>query len=490
MRGRGSFWEMERIKAIFCFLTFLVLVSSLVQPVNPQIGMGRYTYYGFIPSRIYCFNPNLPEDYSPLYSGPDFGPLHRRPPKNNSEILHVRDYGVLLVVGNWNSTHCWLYELPTNRLLRSFSLNRFELKAIKLPNETFFKLVSDKIVSAVIKGGAFVNRVVADTYNADVSTYYLSTNGSYVGKEFIFPATLSEEEFTPYRIFSIDSAKVEVYENGSLLKSFDLPANSVVSFYPKNGSVCYVKSTGYIMVSAFHFAESCFIPSVKGGFVGKVFYASGARRQGGRGEAFFRSYTYISGVEDAKARIFDVKGGKWVREVEIPAGSASTLKTDDLSPATWETSSYILYSDNPVTLMYVSNSTVEGGVSIFGLKAGQEAVVVIPEGESYIFAAEDCLVEIGDLKYRLATDQIKRIPQGVYPIRTTGTIIVEVVDLTEYRGLLGFAEALPPVQTIDFSPSGLKLRIPQEETMQNYILIGVGVAVALAVVLFMLWRRR
>jgi hypothetical protein len=482
--------EMRKIRAAFCFLVVLILTSSLpVSVAGPQAE--EYTYYGFIPSRIYCFNPNLPEDYSPIYPGPDFGPLRRRPPRNASEILHVRDHGYLLVVGNWNSTRCWLYELPGGELLESFTLDQFELRVVKLPNGTFFKLVSDKFVSVVIKGGAFVNRVVADTYNADVSTYYLSMDGSYVGREFIFPATLSEEEFVPYRVFSIDPSEVQIYDAaGSLLHSFSLGPNEVVSFHPKNGSVIHVKSTGYIMVSAFHFTESCFIPAVDGGFVGRIFYASGERRQGGRGEAFFRSYTYVSSLEDAKARVFDIRGGKWVREVRIPGGSAATLKTNDLASASWETASYILYADSPVAVMYVSNSTVEGGVSVFGLEAGGEAIIVVPEGEAYIFAAEDCIVELGDLKFRLSADEFKRVPPGVYQLRSTGAVLIEIVDLTEYRGLLGFAEAIPPIQSLGLSPPDLKPEIPAEGTPLVPVIAAVVAVAGSAAVLLALRRRR
>ncbi len=121
-------------------------------------------------------------------------------------------------------------------MIKSFNLNRFETEAITLPNGTFFKLVSDKIVTVVIKGGAFANRIVADTYCSSISTYYPSTDGSYVGKEFIFPITYDGSlGFIPYRVFSIEAAKVEIYEGGSLIKSVELPANSVAVFQPTNG---------------------------------------------------------------------------------------------------------------------------------------------------------------------------------------------------------------------------------------------------------------
>ncbi|MEM3466829.1 MAG: hypothetical protein QW566_10205, partial [Candidatus Jordarchaeales archaeon] len=123
---------------------------------------------------------------------------------------------------------------------------------------------------------AFLNRVIADTYNADVSTYYPSVKGSYVGKEFIFPATLGEFTFTPYRIFSLEDSEIKIYRSdGSLFKEFNAPANTVVKFSPANGTVYHVSSTGYRMVSAFSFAESCVIPSVEGGSVGRIFDGSG-----------------------------------------------------------------------------------------------------------------------------------------------------------------------------------------------------------------------
>lgn len=482
--------NLHRIIVIILSLLIAVFSSTLsvcnsirVSNYNEQ---AHYTYYGFVPSRIYCFNPNRPED--------ELGVLTRRPPINESEILYVRKHGDLLVTGNYDGTRCWLYRLPEKQLMEEFSVNRFELKAIPIPNGTFFKLVSDKFVTVVLKGGAFLNRVIADTYNADVSTYYPSVKGSYVGKEFIFPATLGEFTFTPYRIFSLEDSEIKIYRSdGSLFKEFNAPANTVVKFSPANGTVYHVNSTGYIMVSTFSFAESCFIPSVEGGFVGRIFYGSGEKRLGGRGEWAFRSYTFLSSLEECKIRVFDLSARRWVKEFIAPSKSTITMQTNDLAEITFETACYVLVAENPVTILYLSNSTVEGGLSIAGLKAGEKAVIYVPEGESFIFAAEDCVLIIDGLSFSLSTDDVLRLEPGIHEVESTGKIIIQVVDLTEHRGLLGFAEALPAAEAIGLTPSDFRVKLPEEGVSGlnlNYMIIAVAAVLGVLAVLTLLFIRR
>ncbi|MEM3479814.1 MAG: hypothetical protein QXV74_07230, partial [Candidatus Bathyarchaeia archaeon] len=70
-------------KIIVIILSLLIAVFSSTLSVSNSIRgssyneQAHYTYYGFVPSRIYCFNPNRPED--------ELGVLTRRPPINESE---------------------------------------------------------------------------------------------------------------------------------------------------------------------------------------------------------------------------------------------------------------------------------------------------------------------------------------------------------------------------------------------------------------------
>ncbi len=76
-------------------------------------------------------------------------------------------------------------------------------------------------------------------------------------------------------------------------------------------------------------------------------------------------------------------------------------------------------------------------------------------------------------------------------MRSTGTIFIKIVNLTEYRGLLGFAEALPAAQTFGFSPSDLKLETPVEKSaFQNSYLILALVAIAILIIFIILLRKR
>jgi len=57
------------------------------------------------------------------------------------------------------------------------------------------------------------------------TTYYISTDGSYIGKEFIFIASQGLSG-TRYRILALEDSKVTVYkEDGGTYMSFGLKAN-------------------------------------------------------------------------------------------------------------------------------------------------------------------------------------------------------------------------------------------------------------------------
>ena len=464
----------------------ILLSSSLTSAV--RVGAQEViTYYGYVPSRIYCFNPAEGSTAAEQLRAV----LATRPPANASEIQYVRDYGVLLVVGNQDDTRCRLYELPELRLLEDFRVGRLELKALSLPNGTFFKLVSDKFVTAVLKGGAFVGRVIADTYNTEVSTYYPSTDGGYVGKEFIFPTSLTGLLEPPYRIYSLEEGTVRLYEtSGEVATELKVKPNEVTLIRVENGTVYRLESTGYLMLSSFFFTESYFVPSVDGGFLGKVFYPGGEKRQGGRGENSFASYTFALGTDEANAELYDLKSTSKIGDLTVPSREAFPVPMKAVNYVGFETGAYAMFSSRPLTLLYLSNSTVEGGLSMAGFGAGDRVAIYVPEGESFVFAYQDCTLTVDDVQTSLKADQSFELPVGVHVLQATGPIIVEIINLTEYRGLLAFAEALPAVEALGVTRKDLKLTsIGGAGLDWAYAVIAVAV-IAAALAVFMGMRRR
>jgi len=456
----------------------LILTSSALASGVRANAEEAYSYYGYVPSRIYSFNPA--EDV-----------LARRPPGNASEVQYVRDHGVLLVVGNQDDTRCRLYRLPDRGLLEDFTVDSLELKAVALPNGTFFKLVSNKLVTAVLKGGAFVGRVIADTYNTEVSTYYPSTDGPYVGKEFVFPTTLTGLLEPPYRVYSLEEGTVRLYEaSGELVNEARVKPNEVTLVRPRNGTVYRLESTGYVMLSSFTFTESCFMPSIDGGFVGKVFYAGGEKRLGGRGESAFGSYTFALSTEEARAELYDLKSANKAGDLTVPPREASVVPMKAVNYVGFETGAYALFSNRPLTLLYLSNSTVEGGLSMAGFGAGQGVAIHVPEGESFVFAYQDCILTVDDVQVSLKADQFHELPAGVHVVQATGPIIVELINLAEYRGLLAFAETLPAVETLSIARNDLKLTPIGGGGLDWVYAIIAAAATAAALVVYIRIRRR
>jgi len=306
--------EKLRLTHYLAFMMYFIVSFLLLWPHYVQAQPESFTYYGFIPSDI-----------------------------------RERPEGFLWVTGNYDGTHCQLYNLSDNKILKEFTVNRMELKAFTLPSGTLFKIVSNKPVTVIIKG-----RAKLGNFNADATTNYPSVEGTYVGKEFIFTANTGVAGHVPYRIFSLEETTVKITgADGSVLKEAKLPANGFLSFSPKNGTVYHVESTGYIEVASFNWQESYFVPAATGGFVGKIFYGSGTK------DLTMYRPLYVFSVLGAKVKVFDLGAGKWAEEFEVPPKGSVILDTRNFVKATTGTTAYVLIADKPVTVQYLSILRVE-----------------------------------------------------------------------------------------------------------------------------------
>ena len=71
---------------------------------------------------------------------------------------------------------------------------------VKIPNGTLFKVVSNKILSVLLVGGNVAGRELEPNLpEAPVAqTFYTSTEGSFVGREFVFIACQGLND-TPFK---------------------------------------------------------------------------------------------------------------------------------------------------------------------------------------------------------------------------------------------------------------------------------------------------
>jgi len=431
---------------------------------------GSQTYYGHVPSLI------LVRD----------NPWAAQPTGLDPRSVQLSARLVLTASGD--ETRASAFLLPEGRLLGEFALNSMERVELSLPNGSFFKVVSNRPLSVVLTGGVEVGE------SSGVSTFQTSVEGGYVGKEFVFLALESKypsrgrANLLPQKVYALEESDVTIWDkNGTRRAEFRLLANGLKELSLTPDRVYRLEATGNVMVQTFAIGEfgskSCFYPAVEGGFLGRLFYGSGYVPE-------------AAGVPPKRGFVASSPGRPTLRMAnlefqrpyeEFPMNDSwAFLPSRELS-----LSHLLLEAETPILLYFKSdeNSTDGGGVAVGGLKAGQVAYVYVPPGESYLFAAEETVVTLDDVEFRVPADGILTIPEGVHKLSASGNVLLEVVN-EAWNGLSTFGVTLPSIESLSIQNEGLRLRKVGEEGLPwTYIVAGVA-AVALVVVVSLMARRR
>ena len=150
-------------KVFFAFFALVVLALTLCQTAPLAEQEDEYVFYGYAPATV-----------RPVFFAKANGPEHR----------YVGSSPQLTIVGIHDDTRVEVHNLADEGVIASFTIDRMEFRRISLDNETYFKVVSDKLVSALLSGGGW--RQSDGTVIHGASTFYPSVDGGYIGDEFIF----------------------------------------------------------------------------------------------------------------------------------------------------------------------------------------------------------------------------------------------------------------------------------------------------------------
>lgn len=430
-------------------LPFLVVLAALLSPLASirQVSAlePSYEYYGYVPPRIW----GVQRTSTSLWEYE----------VNPNSIL---DRGLLVFIGNYDQTKVSVYVLPNRSLVESLTVNKMEEVTVPLPNDTFFKAVSDKPVTLILMAGRNM-----ESGHDWAQTFFTSVEGGYVGREFIFMAI--QAATIPYamgfalRVFALEDSHVVVVDiNGSTAADFSLKANEYrqLSFTPL--AVYRLTSTGNVMVQSWT-GGSIFFPAAQGGFSGKLFYGAAMVKELWTTGAMPPAY-FVTGPVDAKARIIDLELTKEFSTANVVAGVNNSLKID--------TSHIAVESDKPVTLMFAN-----GGVAYAGVKAGETIEVYMPTGrdallmgDAYIFAEQGTTVTLDDTKIRVSADEMLPLQPGMHRIAADRNAVIQVVHWYMYvwaytraidapnNGIANFASCVPSVQAMSLTYESMQLK--------------------------------
>jgi hypothetical protein len=371
-----------------------------------------------------------------------------------------------------------------------------ELFTVKVPRDTYFKVVSDKRVAASIGGGpgyhsgapAGLGGGSGPGPGGGWSLFYLSTDGGFAGKEFIFMAQPSGRyaEASPphHTIFAVEEAEVTVYDAaGNSVLRRTMKANSTYSGpFIRLREVYRVVSTGRIMFSNWVGNSYTVLPSMFGGFVGTRFFTKEEAASHGRLETVF--LMVIAQDQAVRVRAFDPLANKvfgegtveprrmfLADENQIPYKRENTIVTTTAPAIVF--SGDVNASATGETRIY----QIADGVTFFGIKADQPASFFIV-AKGIVFSPDaNARVTIDGLTINVKKGGYATLPTGLLTVTSNATIIVEALSQADRGQLLSWGSYL-------ITPEAVDIVYPPPQVKEEFPITMVGAAIAAVILVF------
>jgi len=453
----------------------------------------EYIYYGIVPAKLYRYNVTDGSNRNSRW-----------------QLQSSANRSLLTIVAANDNTNIKVYDLTLGKS-EIRQLNTLERYSLLLANGTFFKVVSDKIVSVLLLNTQSIP-TSNDTSGPLPHTFYTSTDGLYVGKEFVFMASQYITDVY-YSILALEKATVTVTkDDGTILTTLSLEANLYKTLMLSSFRNYKITSTGNIMVQSGgadlpYLGGDCHcfaVPSAKGGFVGTFFLTRSVPNWDLKMDFGYR----VSSTEDTTVKVFDLETKKLITQLSVKGGSGVAFKPSANAIA--------VQSDKPITLSLIHNGSIEqskpaaGGNPTYGIYSGYsegitfvgvrptvETEIYLPvnaQNNVFFFASEDTQVSIdGEITQTISADSyhLFTLP-GTHKITSNKNIIVEITHWNgepDYQGILFTGAIIPCIQTVNTDPTVILTPI-EEGFPIMYIIIGAGVAAVAVIVAVLVMRSR
>ncbi|MEM3046358.1 MAG: hypothetical protein QW057_04655 [Candidatus Bathyarchaeia archaeon] len=409
---------------------------SIVQPVRVAAAP-LYEYYGYAP----------PSNFSGLDADPGAGPNFRYGwVINQSTGYFIKDYGqvdngtcYLFVIGYNDSTNVQVWDItrPEPVLRESFQVNRMgvvnktaradNVYNTTIPSKTYFKVVADKPVAVMVGGGW--------NFGYGFDLFYPSTDGGYVGQEFIFMAIYNrgrgERPAPGGTIFALEDAKVTVYDNKSAVYwEREMKANTSRTVAFLSGAVYRVVSTGRIMVATWSQWTVKAVPAPLGGFRGTYFFV-------------YQDAGPHTTVERVAMIIVNQEKASHVKVVDTTNDQTMTEK--DLSPhGVWFlTSQEADFMNKPVMVKSTNDVVVLSGttysmnptptnmfpdVTVVGVRANTPTTLYVISKAVAFSPRATARVSIGAVTLTIPQGRYAELPTGLITVNSNSTLIVEIIS--------------------------------------------------------------
>ena len=472
---------------IFTILFCSFIIAFIPISVFEVHAQEKYEYYGYVPAKIWQYNLT---DANNVNSGWKL------------QTSTVASAALIVIIAIKNNTKVEVYNLDNGFLVSEATIDSMQRHYAVFKNGTAFKVETSELTNVLLLNYGSVPPSNATSGPVPV-TFYQSTDGAYVGKEFIFMGSGLGYNLD-YLILALENAEVTVTRDDGNIQQFSIAANTWEEPIWQPFRTYRVVSTGNIMIqsgrlpNAWGEPRTLCVPSVDGGFVGNTFYSWSQTSWDPTESYGFR----VSSAQDTKITVWNLETKQQILTANIQAGSGFGFKP--------QASVIVVQSDKPVTLEYVHNGSLENidgagmysaygsGVAYIGVKPNEDTAFYLPVNsyvEAYIFASEETEVTLDGNPWTIKENSYYLITQpGTHVIQANRKLVVEILNWPfepECQGLQYEGVQIPSIQAVDVVPD-VSLTPLGESFPIMYVIIGVAtVAIGgLAVLQFFRGRRK
>ncbi|RLE37426.1 hypothetical protein DRJ17_06635 [Candidatus Woesearchaeota archaeon] len=400
-------------------ITTLAIIILLPIALITTRSQGEYVYYGYVPPST------------------DIG--------NIDELINgeIRNYtpppgtALLDIIGTEDNTRVSVIDISTGEEIASVTVNSMEKRTVFIPYGTYFKIISNKRIAAMLMGGD----------SLETSGFYPSTEGGFIGTDFVFiPFTVSDS-YIPTRmgynllIMGLAKTKFKVLDSsGKWSASGEVDQQACKRYLlwcrvghgePARGAgnsmIFRLTTDDYVMVAAVTAESFMAVPAVTGGYVGKIFFA-------------LTYLTYdVSGGTAALIIVPCEPGKVTIYETSMDKIAEKTFTETDVAQDTYwfyklgkVKKEVIIKSTGKITVLAGSTGGSETpenmgpDVSMMGIRPNELTKIFVPT-VGVLFAPKDVKVTIDGVTQRLKRDQYVLLDSGVHSIKASDVVIVELI---------------------------------------------------------------
>ncbi len=369
----------------------IAAVLALTLGLYPSAGAPQYVYYFYIP----YVNGDTPIQATIMFISPE----------KSEAALYKLEYGGTVIKHLVNVT------LP-------------KLKEVNITvSSGAYKIVVDKRVPILVYPGT------RDYSSIDLTGFFPSMEGGYIGKEFIVIKVGGSGVGVGENlvVHAFEDAEIKIYSAaGKLLGQQALKQNetALLKASLSSGEICRVVSTGRIVVSQVDYQGMMFAIDATGRFKGTNLYA---------GHTAYEGHLLVFPYEVCKVRI--TRTPQYGVQAEHTF-SGSELDNLGFFKTTYSRDTYYrIISDKPVTaLAGDAKDVIEmeeiRGIALLPVPADTPMKLYAPSG-MVIFAPHGASIKVrsqtGVDALNLQPDQYYKYPRGVYEVISDKSVLIEVI---------------------------------------------------------------